>query len=99
MTSNGQGGIEARNEGREEVEECERTYLSHLYLWVDVQDADLSCFHHLVYRVDLSAIQVPIILAMLQETAIFDVTLHFAAGHEGVHLAISLIHLWFSGGD
>lgn len=75
------------------------TYVSFLYLWVDVQDADLSCFYHLVYRVDLSAIQVPIIFAMLQETGIFDVTLHFAAGHEGVHLAIPLIHLWFSGGD
>lgn len=73
--------------------------LGFLYLWVDIQDADLSRFYHLMYRVDLCPVQVPIILAMLQETAISYVTLHFAAGHEGVHLAIPLIHFWFSGGD
>lgn len=73
--------------------------MSFLYLWVDIQDADLSCFYHLMYRVDFSAIKVPIIFAVLQETTVFDVALHFAAGHEGIHLAIPLIHLWLSGGD
>lgn len=72
---------------------------SFFYLWVDVQDADLSCVYHLVYRVDLSAVQVAVVLAVLQETSTFDVALHFAAGHKGVHLAVPLIHLWFSGGD
>lgn len=52
-----------------------------------------------MYGVDLCAIQVPVVLAVLQETAIFDVALHFVAGHEGIHLTIPLIHLWFSGGD
>jgi len=70
-----------------------------LYLWVDIQDADLSCFYHLVYGVYLCAVQVPVILAMLQETTTFDVALHFASGHERVQLTISLIHLWLSGGD
>lgn len=92
-------GTEAGNEGRGEVKEGKRTYVSFLYLWVDVQDADLSCFYHLVYRVDLSAVQVAVVLAVLQETTVFDVALHFVAGHEGVHLAIPLVDLWFSGGD
>lgn len=70
-----------------------------LYLWVHVQDADLSCFYHLVYRVDLGPVQVTIILAVLQKTGIFDVTLHLIAGHEGIHLAIPLIYLWLSRGD
>lgn len=78
----------------------ERVHMwSFLYLWVDVQDADLCCFYHLVYGVDLGAVKVPVILAVLQETAIFNVALHFAAGHKGVHLAIPLVHFWFSGGD
>lgn len=70
-----------------------------MYLRVDVQDADFPRFHHLVDRVDLGAVQVAIILAMLQETAILDVALHLAAAHEGVHLAVSLINFWFSGRD
>lgn len=69
------------------------------YLWVDVQDADLSRLDHLMYGVDLGAVQVPVVLAVLQEAAVFDVALHLAAGHEGVHLAVPLVHLWFSGGD
>jgi len=73
--------------------------LDGIYLWVDVQDADLSRVDHLVYGVDLGAVQVPVILAVLQETSVFNVALHFATRHEGVHLAIPLIHLWFSAGD
>lgn len=83
-------------EGKEE-EKSER--MCFLYLWVHIQDADLSCFHHLVYGADLCPIQIPVILAVLQKTSIFDVTFHFTASHEGVHLTIPLIHLWFSGGD
>lgn len=75
-------GTEARNEGREEMKEGKHTHVSFVYLWVDVQYADLSCFYHLMYRVDLSAVKVPVVLAVLQETTIFDVALHFAAGHE-----------------
>lgn len=52
-----------------------------------------------MYGVDLSAIEVAVVLAMLQEAAIFNVRLHFITCHERVHLAIPLIHLWFSGGD
>lgn len=70
-----------------------------LHLRVDIKDADLSRFYHFMYRVDLCPVQVPIVLAMFQETTIFYVTLHFIAGHERVHLAIPLIHFWFSGGD
>lgn len=70
-----------------------------LYLWVHIQDADFPCFHHLVYGADLGSIQIPVILSVLQETAVFDVAFHFTASHEGVHLTIPLIHLWFSGGD
>lgn len=66
-------------EGKEE-EKSER--MCFLYLWVHIQDADLSCFHHLVYGADLCPIQIPVILAVLQKTSIFDVTFHFTASHE-----------------
>lgn len=83
-------------EGKEE-EKGERTCF--LYLWVHIQDADFPCFHHLMYGADLCPIQIPVILAVLQKPSIFDVTFHFTASHEGIHLPVPLVHLWFSGGD
>lgn len=85
-----------RHEGNPLGQTSER---SSIYLRVDVQDADLPRFYHLVYGVDLGAVEVPVVLAVLQEASIFDVALHLAAAHEGVHLAVPLIHLWFSAGD
>lgn len=73
--------------------------LNETHLWVDIQDADLSCFDHVMDGVDLCAVQIPVILAVLQETAVPYVTLHFAPGHKGVHLTIPLVHLWLSRGD
>lgn len=70
-----------------------------LYLRVDVQDADLSRVYHLVDGVDLGPVQVPVVLAVLQETSVFDVALHLAASHERVHLPVPLIHLRLPGGD
>lgn len=70
-----------------------------LHLGVDVQDADLGRLHHLVDGVDLGAVQVAVVLAVLQEAAALDVALHLAAAHKGVHLAVPLVHLGLPRGD
>lgn len=87
---------EAKKGSRDKPRGDDSSYVTFLYLWVDVQDANLPCFYHLVDGVDLGAVQVPIVLAVFQETPIFDVALHFVTGHERVHLPIPLIHLRFS---
>ena len=69
------------------------------YLWIDVQDADLAGVHHLVDGVDLGAVQVPVVLAVLQETAVLDVCLHLTTCHEQVHLPILLVYFGFPAGD
>lgn len=60
-------------------------------LRVDVQDAGASCVHHLMNRTYLGAIQVAIILAVLQETSQFNVHLHVHPWHKLVSLTIVFI--------
>lgn len=49
------------------------------HLWVDIQDADLARLDHLVDGVDLGAIQVTVVLSVLQEATTLNVRLHLAA--------------------
>lgn len=70
-------------------------YLFHLR--VDVQDADLAGLDHLVDGVDLGAVQVTVVFAVLQEAATLDVRLHLGASHEQVHLPLLLIHFGLTG--
>lgn len=60
-------------------------------LRVDVQDAGTPCMHHFMDRVDLGAIKVAVVLAVLQVTALLDVLLHRFPRHKAVVLAISLL--------
>lgn len=61
------------------------------YLWVDIQDAAASRVHHLVDGLDLGAIQVAVILAVLQEPASLHVHLHLCPCSEVVGVAGQLI--------
>ena len=72
---------------------------SETHLGVDVQNADLPSVDHLVDGVDLGAVDVAVVLAVLQETPALDVAVHLGARHEGVHLSVLLVHLGFPGGD
>lgn len=47
--------------------------------------------------VDLGAVQVTVVLAVLQEAAALDVRLHLAARHEQVHLSLLLVHFGLTG--
>lgn len=60
-------------------------------LGVDVQDAGASRVHHFMNRTYLCAIQVAIILAVLQETSQFNVHLHVHPCHKLVGLTIMLV--------
>lgn len=60
-------------------------------LGVDVQDAGASRVHHLMNRTYLGAIQVAIIIAMLQETSQVNVHLHVHSCHKLVRLTIVLV--------
>ena len=69
------------------------------HLRVDVQNADLPRVDHLVDGVDLGAVDVAVVLAVLQEAPALDVAVHLRARHEGVHLSVLLVHLGLPGGD
>lgn len=69
-------------------------YQTSSYLWVDVQDAGASRAHHLVDGLDLGAVQVPVVLAMLQEPTGFHFRLHLCPCGEVVRVAVQLIVTW-----
>ena len=60
------------------------------HLGVDVQDANASGLHHLVDGVCLGAVQVAVVLAVLQEAAGLHAGLHLAAAGERKHAALTL---------
>lgn len=59
-------------------------------LWVDVQYAGATGVYHLVYRVDFGAVQIPIVLSMLEVAAGFNIHLHLCSGHKAVRLTVLL---------
>lgn len=61
------------------------------YLWVDIQDAGASRGHHVMDGLDLGAVQVAVILAMLQEPARLDIHLHLCPTREVVGVAVQLV--------
>ncbi len=60
-------------------------------LRVDIQDAGASCGHHLMDGLDLGAVQVAVVLAVLQEPASPHVYLHLRPCGEVVGVAVQLI--------
>ena len=68
-------------------------------LGVDVQDAGAACFHHLVDGVDLGAVEVAVVLAVLQEAARLHVHLHLLPRGEVVRVAVQLVVTWTPGRD
>lgn len=68
-----------------------------VYLWVDVQYADASCLHHLMYGVDLDSIEAAIVLSVLKVAPVLDIGLHLAAAGEGVHPTFPVHLFGFSG--
>lgn len=60
-------------------------------LRVDVQDAGAACIHYFMDRVDLGAIKVSVVLAVLQVTALLYVLLHLLPCNKAVVLAVPLL--------
>lgn len=61
-----------------------------LYLWVDIEDAGATCGHNLMDGFDLCAVEVAVILAVLQEAASLHVHLHLCPRGKVVRVAIQL---------
>lgn len=69
-------------------------FYSSSYLGVHIQDAGASCGHHLVDRLNLGAVQVAIVLAVLQEPASLHVYLHLCPRGEVVGVPVQLVVTW-----
>ena len=75
------------------------------YAGVDVQNAHLAGARDLADRVDLGAVQVALVLAVLQELARPSLPLHLVAAHEVIAHTVGLSHarlaarVWADGGD